>query len=73
MKYTTIYETLHSHEISMIRNLFEENEIHYQMPDEMTNTSYGIAALGINGMRVQVLEEQKEEALSILKERGFSL
>lgn len=73
MKFVTIYKTLHSHEISMIKNLFEEHGIYYQVPDEVTNNSYGIAALGIDGMRVQVAEDQKEETLVVLKERGFSI
>ena len=73
MNYVTIYETIHSHEVSMIKNFFEKNEIPYQVPDEVMDKSSGIAGLGIRGMRVQVLEDQKEEALEILRERGFTI
>ena len=64
---------MHSHEVSMIKNFFEENEINYQVPDEIMDKSSGIAGLGIRGMRVQVIEDQKEKAVTILRERGFSV
>lgn len=72
MKFVTIYNTTHSTEISIIRNLFEDNDIHYLMPDIATDSAYGIAGLGITGMRVQVPEDQKEQALAVLKASGFS-
>lgn len=73
MGYITIYETVNSTEISIIRNLLDENNIDYQMPDEFTNSSAGIAGLGIRGMRVQVSEQNKSEAIALLKDRGFNL
>lgn len=72
MSYTTIYSTTYSSEIAIIRNLFEENKISYHFPDEATNNASGVAGLGISGMRVQVVEEQKEQAISLLKDRGFA-
>lgn len=73
MEYITIYETLHLSEVSIIKNLFEEHQIPFLSPDEVTNNSYGIAALGISGMRVQVLLKEKEKATALLKDRGFHL
>lgn len=72
MKFVTIFNTIHANEISIIRNLFEDNDIHYMMPDTATDSAYGIAGLGINGMRVQVPEDQQEQALAVLKAHGFS-
>lgn len=72
MKYVTIYNTNHAHEISIIRNLFEEHDIHYMMPDMVTDSAYGMAGLGINGLRVQVVADQQEQALAVLKANGFS-
>ena len=72
MKFITIYNTIHSSEISIIRNLLDENNIDYQVPDEMTNSASGMAGLGMAGMRVMVPEDQSEQAREILKARGFS-
>lgn len=72
MKFVTIYNTNHSNEISIIRNLFEDNGIHYVMPDMTTDSALGMAGLGSAGMRVQVSEDQQEQAVGILKARGFS-
>ena len=72
MACTTIYHTVHTFEIAIIRNLLEENEIDYQLPDETIQSAAGMAGLGMAGMRVLVPEEQRERAIGILKERGFS-
>ena len=72
MRYATIYNTVHYSEISIIRNLLDEHNIEYQIPDEVTNSASGVAGLGISGMRVMVPEEQQEQAMTLLKDRGFS-
>ncbi len=72
MGFTTIYHSVHSFEIEIIRNLLEENDIEYQLPDEATQSAAGMAGLGMAGMRVMVPETQKEQAIIILKDRGFS-
>lgn len=72
MKFVTIYNTIHSNEISIIRNLLEEHKIHYVMPDMATDSATGLAGLGITGMRVQVPEDQQEKAIALLKDRGFA-
>ena len=72
MEFSTIYHTVHSFEIAIIRNLLEENEIEYQLPDETIQSAAGMAGLGMPGMRVMVPGEHRERAINILKERGFS-
>ncbi|WP_029037338.1 putative signal transducing protein [Salinimicrobium xinjiangense] len=72
MKFVTIYNSPDSFKISIIRNLLEENGIHYQTSDMATDSASGIAGLGITGMRVQVTEDQQEKARELLKARGFS-
>ena len=72
MKFVTIYNTTHASEISIIQNLLEEHDIRYVTPDMATNSASGIAGLGIGGMRVQVPEEQQEQARAVLKAHGFS-
>lgn len=72
MKFVTIYNTPDSFKISIIQNLLEENDIQCLTPDMATDSTSGIAGLGITGMRVQVPEEQREQAMAVLKAHGFS-
>ncbi|HET8885025.1 MAG TPA: DUF2007 domain-containing protein [Salinimicrobium sp.] len=72
MEYKTIYRTTNQWEISIIKNLLDERQIAYLVPEEVTSNAYGFAGLGMLGMRIQVLEHQQKEAIAILKERGFS-
>ena len=72
MKFVTIFNTPHSSEIAIIRNLLEEHDIKYVAPDMATDSASGIAGLGITGMRIQVPEDQQEQALAVLKAHGFS-
>ncbi len=72
MKLITIYNTIHSSEVSIIRHILEENGIQYVLPDMATDGASGLGGLGISGMRVQVPEEQQEDAVAVLKARGLS-
>ena len=72
MRLVTIFNTTHTSEISIIRNLFEDNDIQFIAPDMATDSALGIAGLGITGMRVQVPQDQQEKALAVLKAHGFS-
>lgn len=72
MKFVTIFSTTHASEIAIIRNLFEEHDIRYIAPDMATDSASGIAGLGISGMRVQVPEDQQEQARAVLNAHGFS-
>lgn len=71
MNYITVYRTLDRNEISIIKNLFDQSDIEYQVPDEVTNDSAGIAGLGGRGMRVQVSKKDENTARSILTQAGF--
>lgn len=71
MKFVTIFNTTHSSEIAIIRNLLEEHDIQYMAPDMATDSAAGLAGLGITGMRIQVPEDQQEQALAVLKAHGF--
>lgn len=71
MKYITIYTTINHWEISIIKNLFDEQEINYVIPEEVTSGSSGLAVFGMSGVRVQVLEHQRDKACALLKDRGF--
>ncbi len=68
MEYITIYRTLDETEISIITDLFEQEEIEYKILDEGARDSAG---LNSEGVRLQVLENQKEKAREILMEGGF--
>ena len=71
MQYITVYSTLDTGEISIIRNLFDQQEIKYEILGEATSSSAGIAASGISGMRVQVREKDSDRAKEILTAAGF--
>lgn len=71
MGYTTIYRTHDSTEVSIIKHKFEEEQLNYQILDEHTNSSAGIAGMGGEGMRIQVWESQQKKAIDILNQIGF--
>lgn len=71
MGYITIYSTNDNAEVSILRNLFEQKDIHYNILGEVTNASAGIAATGNQGIRVQVQEDDRERAKEVLVESGF--
>ncbi len=73
MKFITIYNTIHTTEVSIISNILEEHNIDFFTPDEATNSAAGIGGLGMAGMRVMVPENQTEKAVAILEERSFAL
>ncbi len=71
MNYSTIYRTHDSAEVSIIKHKFEEEKLNYQVLDEHTNSSAGIAGMGGEGMRIQVQESQIDKAKTILKQIGY--
>ncbi len=71
MNFITIFNTPQSFKIAIIRNLFDMENIHYRVFDEFTNNAAGIAGLGINGIRVQVIEEDLIRAQEILERAEF--
>lgn len=65
MSYTTVYESADRSEINIIRNLFEQEELDFRVFDESTNDTLPL------GVRIQVADEQLENAMAILNQNGF--
>lgn len=71
MEFITIYTGDDHTEISIIKNLLEENNINYKVLGEATSSSAGIGATGNMGMRIQIPEDEVDHAKNILLETGF--
>ncbi len=71
MSFITILNTPETFKIAIIRNLFDMDNIQYRIFDEFTNNAAGIAGLGINGIRIQVLEDDLMLAQKILEGANF--
>lgn len=71
MEYTTIFSSLDRTEISIVKHLFEDNNIDHHILGETTNDAAGIAGSGNTGIRVQVPSDQFDRAKSVLVENGF--
>ena len=65
MSYTTVHETSNQNKVILLKNLFEQNNIRYQVLDESTNTNFPI------GARVQVHENDVKRAEGLMIENGF--
>ena len=72
MNFITILNTSNAFEIAIIRNLFDMENIQYKIFDESTSSAAGLAGLGINGMRVQVLKADFLRAQRILEKADFN-
>ncbi|WP_010227583.1 putative signal transducing protein [Gillisia marina] len=72
MNFITVFNSNQSFQISIVKNLFDREKINYRIPDEFMDSAAGIGGLGINGMHVQVLEEDVMRAKVILKDAGFN-
>ncbi len=71
MEYITIYTGDDHTEISIIKNLLEENKIPYNILGEATASSAGIGATGHMGTRIQVPRDEVDHAKTVLLETGF--
>ncbi len=71
MEYTTIFSSHDRTEVSIIKHLFEEHKVDYNVLGETTNDAAGIAGAGSTGMRVQVPSDQVDRARSILTQNGY--
>jgi len=72
MNFITVLNTTQSFKIAIIKNLFDMENIQYRIFDEFTNSAAGIAGIGINGMRVQVIEDDLVRAQNILEQAEFN-
>jgi len=71
MNFITILNSPQSFKIGIIRNLFDMENIQYRVLDEFTSNAAGVAGLGINGIRVQVIEEDLTRAQKLLEDVEF--
>lgn len=60
-----------SHEVGIVRSFLESRGIRCVVQDELTNQVYPLAANAIGGIKLQVMADDAEEAVKILKEGGF--
>ena len=65
MEYITVYETFKNSEAHILSNIFRNNGIRYRLLNERTNDIVPIA------LRLQVLDEDKDQALILIRENGF--
>lgn len=65
MNYVTIYNTRNENEAIVIEQLFRQRQIDYRIINEPANNPVH------EGKKVQVKEDQTEQAKGILKENGF--
>ncbi|MCF4100438.1 DUF2007 domain-containing protein [Gillisia sp. M10.2A] len=72
MDFITILNSPNAFEIAIIRNLFDMENIQYKIFDESISSAAGLAGLGINGMRVQVLKADFLRAKRILEKADFN-
>lgn len=71
MEFITIYTGDDHTEISIIKNLLEENNIDHKVLGEATASSAGIGATGNMGTRIQVPKDEVDHAKTVLLETGF--
>ena len=71
MNFITILNTPEAFNIGIIRNLFDMENIQYRILDQFMDNAAGVGGLGINGIRMQVVEEDLIRAQNILKEANL--
>ncbi|MGM0932012.1 MAG: hypothetical protein ACQEWD_01060 [Bacteroidota bacterium] len=72
MKYVTIYRTADITEVSGIKEIFVRESINFKILDTGTSPEENDAGLSTTESRIQVEEQQKERAKSILTQHGYS-
>ncbi len=71
MKYFDIFRTSDRNEISIIKNLFNDEDINYRTYGEATDSAANIGALGTNGLRIKVAEGDRVKAAKIIQSTGL--
>lgn len=71
MNYIDIFRTSDRHELSILKNLFDEENIAYRTHGEAMDNAANIGGLGNDGMRIEVEEGERERASEIIKRSGF--
>ena len=71
MNYIDVFRTSDRHEIAILKNLFDEENITYRTHGEAMDSAANIGGLGNDGMRIEVEESERERAAEIIKRSGF--
>jgi|GEM_PF-5189266 len=71
MKYIDVFRTSDRNEHSIIKNLFDDEQLDYRSYGEATDNATNIGALGNDGLRIEVAESDREKATEIIKRSGF--
>ena len=72
MKYITVYRTTDITEVSGIKEIFVRESINFKILDTEVSTEEADAGLKATESRIQVEEQQKDRAKSILTQHGYS-
>lgn len=68
MKYFTVYTTKDKSEVSVLKDLFEQEKIDFQILD---NEDTAASSTGMPEKRFQVAEKDREKAEELLEQTGF--
>jgi len=71
MNYVNVFRTSDRHELSILKNLFDDENIAYKTYGEAMDSAANIGGLGNDGMRIEVEESERERATEIIKRSGF--
>ncbi|SKB47608.1 Putative signal transducing protein [Salegentibacter holothuriorum] len=71
MNYVNVFRTSDRHELSILKNLFDDENIAYKTYGEAMDSAANIGGLGNDGMRIEVEESERERAAEIIKRSGF--
>lgn len=67
MKLVTVYRTFSSADAQLIRSLLEASDIPAMVADELSSLSMEGYSMSTGGIRVQVAEEQAEDARELIE------
>jgi hypothetical protein len=70
MKLVTVYRTFSPADAQLIRSLLEASEIPALIADELSSLSLDGYSMAAGGIRVQVPEEQVENARALIESKG---
>ncbi|MDR1861218.1 MAG: DUF2007 domain-containing protein [Bacteroidales bacterium] len=68
----TVLTVTYLSELAVIRGLLEAEGIASYVPDEFTVTAQPFYADAIGGVKLQVHEDDRERALTIIRDAGFA-
>lgn len=71
MKYIDVFRTSDRNEHAIIKNLFDDEKLNYRSYGEATDNATNIGALGNDGLRIEVAENDRGKATEIIKRSGF--